>query len=280
LQDVLRDLQARSDALTAEAHDAKRHAELSSQALQLRFTAAKARQTSLVQEIKQLTHDRGHLESALVEGRSAIAQRRSLLEAARTAHDRTQERLRAAASDFEARRGDVRLAEERSQNFKARLAEQRQRRQANGGEIARLEATQAPREPDRSVSQGLAVSEQHAERLRTATTAANAALERLRAAVVELERRRQSAGTYERAVAAYESRLAALREQKAAISGRLETAESTRPEVDLGDLQEEENAAKEARQASSIALELRRQELAEVHSKQALAAAEAMSSKR
>src|SRR5690606_33782974 len=110
LQDVLRDLQARSDALTAEAHDAKRHAELSSQALQLRFTAAKARQTSLVQEIKQLTHDRGHLEGALAEGRSAIAQRRSLLEAARTAHDRTQERLRAAASDFEARRGDVRLA--------------------------------------------------------------------------------------------------------------------------------------------------------------------------
>ena len=280
LQDLLRDLQERCDALAIEARDAKRHAELTAQALQLRFTATKTRQSTLLQDMKQIAEERALLEAKLAEGRSAIAQQRSQLEAARTAHDVAQDRLRAAASELEARRGDVRLAEERVSNFAARLAGHKQRVEANVAAVARLEATQAPVAPDRSISQGDEASTEVAERLREATAAASLAQEQVRSATAELDLKRRAAGAHERAMAAYESRLTSLREQQTTISTRLESAELSGADVDLKALEAEHNGAVAARQERSIALELLRQELAEVHSKQAMAAAEAMSSKR
>ncbi|HZJ09487.1 MAG TPA: chromosome segregation SMC family protein, partial [Trueperaceae bacterium] len=280
LQDLLRDLQARCDALATEARDAKRHAELSTQALHLRFTAASARQESLLQEIAQLNENRARLETRLAEGRSAMAHTRTLLEAARGAHDRSQDKLRAAAADLEARRGDVRLAEERLANSHARLAALKRQAEANATETARLEATDAPSEPDRSVLQGRErVASQH-EELKVATAALERAREELRKASGELEAKRQRAGAFERAVATYESRLASLREQRAALQQRLEQATAAEPAADLAVLEQADEKARAARSEASIALERRRQELAEVHSRQALAAAEAMSSTR
>src|SRR5690606_35803206 len=71
-----------------------------------------------------------------------------------------------------------------------------------------------------------------------------------------------------------------LLEQQRTLKARLESAELVGADVDLKALEEEYHSAITERQERSIALERLRQELADVHSKQAMAAAEEMASKR
>lgn len=71
LQDVLLELERRCQALEEEAREAQRHSELTAEALVLRYTAAHARRTGLISEIKGLEQRRGELEAALLEVASA-----------------------------------------------------------------------------------------------------------------------------------------------------------------------------------------------------------------
>src|SRR5690606_23505658 len=101
LQDVLIELERRVTALAAEAHDARRHAELERESLQLRVTIASARQASLLEEIRALEERRGELEAALADGRGRLAELRERSVVARAERDACEERYRAAAAELE-----------------------------------------------------------------------------------------------------------------------------------------------------------------------------------
>lgn len=283
LQDVLTELEARATALQTEAHDAQRHAALTTEGLRLRFTAAVARQASLLSDITALERTRGELEGRLAEGRLELAEARSTLDKARTDRELSQERLRAAASELEVRRGDVRVAQERSQQLAARRLALTQQLQALENERERLSGSKAPAAPDRSLAEARAAVADLEERAVAATAALGTARQNAEASTAELEEQRRRRSAHEQAVAAYRSRVASLEEQQAALSARLAglSAGSTDdPRESLTVLETKAEVANRARSAGSVALEHARQELEKVHRVQAVAAAEAMSSRR
>ncbi|HLU82065.1 MAG TPA: AAA family ATPase, partial [Trueperaceae bacterium] len=283
LQDVLIELEARANALQVEAHDAKRHAELTTEALRLRFTAATARQSSLLADIAALERSRGELEARLAEGRLELAEARAVLDKARTERELSQERLRAAASELEVRRGDVRVAKERSQQLAARSHALGQQRQALENERERLTGTRAPEAPDRSLEEArTSVTDLQAQAAatRAALDVARAAAE---AAATSLEQQRRRRNEHDLAVAAYRSRVASLEEQQAALGVRLAELDASagfEQQAPLAELEQGAEVTAGARSAASIALDRARLELEKVHRDQAMAAAEAMSSQR
>ncbi|HET8985676.1 MAG TPA: chromosome segregation SMC family protein, partial [Trueperaceae bacterium] len=283
LQDVLTELEARANALTAEAHDAQRHEALTTEGLRLRFTAAVARQATLLSDITALERSRGDLEGRLAEGRLELAEARSSLDKARTERELSQERLRVAASELEVRRGDVRVAQERQQQLAARRLALGQQQHALENERQRLAGSKAPVAPDRSLEDArAAVAELETEAV-AARSALDVARKSAEAATAEFEEQRRRRTAHDMAVAAYRSRVTSLEEQQAGLTARLAelAAGSTDdPQASLDALELKAGTATDARTAASIALEHARQELEKVHRVQAMAAAEAMSSQR
>ena len=280
LQELLDGLQERERVLVAEAEGARRHAELTAEALRLRYTAAVLRREALLGELAALDRRRGEDEQRLAEGRAALAQLRSALDAAKSDHDRAQERLRAAAAALEARRGDVRVAEERAAGLRARLSGLERRADDLRAEAKHLGTVTAPEAPDDTVEAADARLATLVEAARAAEVRFARAREAEAAAAAALEAARQRASARERDAAALEARTASLAEQEAELASRLQRAEAAVSGDDLAGLEAAAEAARAARDAAAAALERARQELAEVHERQALAAAEAMSTKR
>ncbi|HLV12779.1 MAG TPA: chromosome segregation protein SMC, partial [Trueperaceae bacterium] len=280
LQETLTALQERERVLTAEAEGARRHAELTAESLRLRYTVAALRREALLEELATLDRRRGADEQRLAEGRADLAQLRSALDAARRDHERAQERLRAAAADLEARRGDVRVAEERVSGLSARLAGLDRRAEDLRAEARHLATATAPEAPDDTVEAADGRLAVLADALRAAEARFAAARESEAAAAAALESVRSRAAARERDAAAREARLASLAEQESELGARLAAAESAIEGDDLAALEAAAEAARSARDAAAAALERARQELAAVHERQALAAAEAMSTKR
>jgi len=283
LQDLLTELEARTAALQTEAHDAQRHAALTTEGLRLGFTAAVARQASLLSDISALERSRGALEGRLAEGRLELAEARSSLDQARTERELSQERLRAAASELEVRRGDVRVAQERSQQLAARRMALEQQQLALKNERERLAGSQAPEAPDRSLAEARASVAELEERAVAASTALAAARNDAEAAGAELEEQRSRRNAHDQAVAAYQSRVASLAEQQAGLTARLaelDSAAANDLQASLAALETQAELATGARTAASVALEHARQALEKVHRVQAMAAAEAMASQR
>src|SRR5690606_24426306 len=186
-------------------------------------------------------------------------------------------------AELEVRRGDVRVAEERTQQLAARRMALAQQQRALENERERLAGSKAPEAPDRSLEEARDAVAELDER----ATAAREALLRARkdadAAGAELEEQRRRRNAHDLAVASYRSRVAALEEQHAALGARLaELAAGQAGDVQasLASLEADAQAAVAARSASSVTLEHARQELERVHRVQAMAAAEAMSSQR
>jgi chromosome segregation protein len=280
LQELLNGLQEREKTLTVEAEGARRHAELTAEALRLRYTAALLRREALLSELATLDRRRGEDEQRLAEGRAALAQLRSALDAARRDHDRAQERLRAAAAALEARRGDVRVAEERVSGLKSRLSALDRRAEDLRSEAQHLEGVTPPEAPDDTIEAADARLAELVQAARDAEARYARAREAEAAAAAALEAERQKASAHERQAAALGARLASLTQQEAELAARLERSQADLQGDDLASLEAAAEAARAARDAAAAALERARQELAQVHERQALAAAEAMSTKR
>jgi len=282
LQDVLIELERRVTALSAEAQDARRHAELERESLQLRVTAARARQASLLDEIRALDERRGELEAALADGRSRLADLRERSVAARSERDACEERYRAAAAELEARRGDLRVAEERLQRLDERRSALLGRAEAATSEARRLETLEPPVAPD----VGAGDVEARVSELREARERAAAALDRAQDAESEqrsrLERMRAARARIEREQAVLRSRREELERRQARLQEQLARLEAEhRPEEeDPGHLAEVHATAVAKRRDLEEALDKGRIDLAEVHRRQAMAAAEAMARTR
>ncbi len=276
LQDVLVELERRVSMLADEAKDARRYTDLEREALQLRVTAAIARQAALLGEIRELDARRGGLEAALAEGRARLADLRERSAAARLERDACEERFRAAAAELESRRGDLRVADERLVRLEERRASLRQQAQAGVAEAHRLQQQEPPTAPDRAVedveARASQVQQEHdqtkaaLDRAVTEEHDARRRVERLRSLRTDAER--EQAVLHSRRDE-FDRRRARLEEQLAALAGEGPADDAERLAAELA-------AAAARRQEQEVALDRARIALAEVHRRQAMAAAEAM----
>ncbi len=147
LEDVMRELRRQLETLEEEAAEAQRSAALSREQLALRYTLAQRRVEGLQRELTELEAQRQNVAAGLEHGKTQLS-------AAREAWGRSRERLadaeavyRRAVQDAEARRGDLRVAQERL--AAARSKREGLAREARGvaDEVAALAGADAPTPP-------------------------------------------------------------------------------------------------------------------------------------
>ena len=280
LQDVLLELDARCQALEVEARDATRHAELSAEALVLKFTAATARKAAVRAEIKELLERQGLLEAALVEGRTRLEGLRDRGREANRRRDAAEERYRTASAELEFRRGNLRLAAERLERLNERQTAHDTSVAALLAEAERLEQLEPPRVPEQEpadAEQATLVATERASRAREATLAATAAEG---AAASGLQQARGALTGAELAAATRGSQRASLQEQLEQVEGRLSQLGALDDGADLTALAEQAQAAVDTETAATAALDEARGALQALHEKHALASAEAVARRR
>ena len=148
LEDVMRELRRQLETLEREAAEAQRSAALNREQLALRYTLAQRRVEGLQRELTELEAQRQNVSAGLEHGRAQLS-------AAREAWGRSRERLaeaeavyRRAVQDAEARRGDLRVAQERL--AAARSKHEGLAREARGvaDEVTALAEAEAPAPPE------------------------------------------------------------------------------------------------------------------------------------
>ena len=148
LEDVLNELRAGVARLGAEAGEAARAAALGREVLQLRYTLSVRRVEALEAEIGALREKAAEGRAAVAAGRDALSSAQERWREARRVLGEREESYRRAVGELEARRGDLRVAQERLKGTQAR-AEALQREAASlAEETAALEATPPPTPPE------------------------------------------------------------------------------------------------------------------------------------
>ena len=280
LQDVLQELEARCLALESEAREATRHAELTAEALVLKFSAATARKASLMEEITSLQERRGVLEAALLEGRERLAQVREKSREANEERDQAEERYRTASAELEFRRGNVRLASERLERVKERQVAHEASFGAQLAEAERLEALEPPRMPE----QEPADAEQLVLAAQAEAETATAAMERESAqeasARAEASRAGAALAAAEVDAAGRASRREAVASQLLQVQERLKQLAADGASENLPALERAAHAAAERAAEAATELELGRAALNQAHEAHALASAESVARRR
>lgn len=280
LQDVLHELAARVTLLQEEARGAKRHAELSAEALTLRFTAASVRVESLKLEIRDLGERRALLQDSLLEGRGRLSQLRGAGKEMNARRDAAEERYRAASAELEFRRGNVRLATERIERVEERKAAHAELTSSLEAEVARLESLQAPEAP--TVTPGEAEANARAATAATAAirTELEAAVDAQSGAVAQLTQAESELEAAERAAAEFRSRSEALSELREKLEEQLATLGADSLASDVVGLEEAAFSGAETLHVAEKNLEGAREELRLAHERHALASAEAVTTLR
>ena len=207
-------------ALAEEAEQAACYVALNAEALRLRYTYAAVRVGSLQAEVAQLTAQQDDLTATLTAGRRALKDLQGAWGEARSRAARLETHYRDLATEAEARRGDLRVAEERLQGLRARATAATRERDAVTEEMTRLATLSAPVAPDLNLAD-VKTAARHAEEahevlardLATAEADEQNALRRLEA--LRLEQRRE-----EQASASYGAREAQLLAQRADLQAR------------------------------------------------------------
>jgi chromosome segregation protein len=281
LEDLMQELERQLARLLDEAAGAARHAELTREALRLRYTLARLRESSLRSEIGALTEDRNSLRHEVETARELIDQARSQLAAHRRQQAEAERLYREAMAESEARRGDVRVARARVESVDERLRDLERQAGAVGQELSTLELLAPPEPPERD-PEGLKGAEADtAAALESALAARQQSEAEVREARQELERLRTDASTAAQQSAALESRRAALALELEQLEEQ--AAELTERSADGGSLAEREERAAELReQQETLAAELARlrEALAEAQAEHANALAESQARAR
>ncbi len=268
LQDVVVELDERCQTLAGEAAEAERYGTLSAEALKLRVTAARRRADGLAAELRNLGERRGVLESAIVEGRTRLAELRRDQQAARVQRDAAEEIYRKALADAEVKRGDLRVAEERA-------ASADERRQAAASALAsvrdeaeRLEAVDPPSAPEGEPAPLAAREDELVADLEQSETRLHDARAEAARLTAELDEQRRAEADSQRQRAAFETRSAELDRQAAEVAERLAALEPQ----DAGALAElEADAAATRQRVDGLAadLDVARTELERAHEQHA-----------
>jgi chromosome segregation protein len=218
LEDLRGEIAARLAGLEQEAAQAASAAEAERERLQVRFSLACSRVQGLREELAGLRSRRCELEEAVAAGREALAKAEAERRAARAALEAAEVALRTSVAQHAARRGDVRLAEERLASLRARRAALAEEAARVAREIAAGESL-APPEPPEGDEAALRAHLQAVEAEAARAQGAVAALEEEAATCAESLRaaQRRDAAARE-ATSRYRAQLEALEKQRAALS--------------------------------------------------------------
>jgi chromosome segregation protein len=148
LEDIMRELRRHIGQLAQEAQQAERVGALEREALRLRYTLSRRRVESVQQEVAGLTQERALLEDAVTEGREALDGAREAWNASRQHLAEQEVQYRQAMAQAEARRGDLRVAQERLRNLQDRYDRTQQEQDTLRTDIARLEGAVPPTAPE------------------------------------------------------------------------------------------------------------------------------------
>ena len=278
LEDVLLELRERIELLRHEAEAAERHAALSREALVLRVTAGYARVAALEAEVDALRGEAARAEQEVLELRERSAAARAANDALRgertTIEAAYRDALAAAASAqgvLDVARAEVRRAEDRANALRAT-------QDAAWTEIARLEADTEPAAPtvDRAAAAAAAAAARgEADRAKASFETAERAH---RDALAALDRVRAVRTAAEQAWAAYRARREALQHERDEVErerATLELGGAPAADEDAASLRVRADAAREAAQEATRAVDAARAELERDHAAHAAAHAEA-----
>ena len=278
LEDIVGELEKQLTQLSQEAEQAAKSAALTREKLRLRFTLAYRRAESLRIEVKSLQDDQEKLENERDMGEKRLSEAKEHWQKAREAVTKIESDYRQALADLEAKRGDVRVAEERL----ARLLQRQQGlfREAEllQKDVENLENTPEPIPPEGDASE----LEQNLAKTEAQLAEKQQALNELAAKQANIEERLRQLRDVERAQAqaeaAFESQLRQLEEQLSEIEKRLESlpsSESNEQEI----VSEFENKKKHIIE-QQVALEAMQKQLVDKQQVHANCAAEALGLKQ
>jgi chromosome segregation protein len=260
LDDITEELQGQVHLLQEEALQAERSDALTQQRLQLRYTLSQLRIDSLKSEIATLQTQEGVLSQQLLEGREQLAEVQRNWHQQRQAAREAEGMYRQAMTESEARRGDVRVAEERLGALKRRLGDMQREQERLKQDITQTETLTPPTEPQSRLS----ALEHELERARAALHDTEARVKALESQVATSQQAftqiQATQQRYEQAVATFTSRQQQLRQQREELIRRLENLSQTiLPDVDA--LQKTVNNHKSERDETQAAFEQLREAL-------------------
>lgn len=282
IEDLMQELERQLERLEEEAAGAARHAELTRETLQLRYTLARLREEAVRSELGALRVDRDKLGQEIDEVKAQLQQARQTVAARREEHEASEARYREALAASEARRGDVRVARAKLESHQVRLADLRNQLGAIDAELASLQDLKEPE----------SVAGADVEELERAARAALEAVvqarekrdqteEELRAARLELDELRRKAAQQAQVEASHGARREALQLELQHLLGReQELEEGARELGDPAELEEALAAARAEHEAAEQRLAGIRTQLEEAQQEHASAWAEAQARAR
>ncbi len=221
LEDIALELERQLSLLTEEAQQAAKATALSKEKLQLRYSLSFKRVESLTIETKTLKDEDGRLEEALKAGEQEVKDGQAFWHDRREALKLAEAEYRQALADTEAKRGDVRVAQERlNRNEEHKQALIRETKVLEM-EIAALKNREAPEKPEGDAS-GLEIAVQQAQQVlglkRSNVSELNEERNLLEQRINSLE---DQSRAFIQEKATYESRKQQLTEQVASLTERL-----------------------------------------------------------
>ena len=276
LSDVAAEMERQLGRLAEEASQATRAASLSREVFTLKFSLSRARVDALKREVEGLRARRDELAARLEKGRVTLAatqkEWRELRERLSAAESRYRERL----AEYQSRKGDVRVAEERLNAAMQHLESLQREAGSLSEEVERLAGTEPPTPPDgdpaalqRRVDELAAARDESRARVQEAE-------QRLAEARDGLERHRRAREALEAAWQRYRSELESFTSERDDVETRL----SELPQDDQEALEQLERHCRELRQRhaeSRGAVAAARQRLEQARTAEAQALAEARS---
>lgn len=279
LGDVRLTLEEQVAHLHEEAAQAERHAELSADVLRLRYTLAVGRCESLEADLVKLELERADLNGALQQGRQDLNVAQEHWRKSRAAATEREAAYREILAASEARRGDVRVAQERMAGLSERLGALQREQATVAQERERLANQAPPVAPEEALeTQQAALKEIEAKRQKL-LEGRREAESKFEAARVEVERLKAQSVREEQLSAAYLSNKEQLTAQREVLAQRLADLP-----LEPGDspqrLQEKLSALKLKQQETRARFETLTDELATLQQTHAQAHAEASALRR
>jgi chromosome segregation protein len=240
LAEVMVGLSTQVERLSIEASQAERHNELTRDQLTLRYTLSVQRETSLALESKELQGQEAQLTEDLDLGKARLAETQQRWHALRQTLQTLEDTYRQALTEAEAKRGDVRVAEER-------LASVSDQQNALSREIAslrtemlRLESLDAPHQPGESIFDLEKIEAERKQSLEELQAVVARIETHLREGQSHLDTLRKQIAQDEQSQAAYTSKREQLLSQLSLIEARLGSFEALFETLgDINPLEEE-----------------------------------------
>jgi chromosome segregation protein len=272
VSELMQTLATQVERLKVEAAQAQRHTELTKESLQLRYTLAIQREQALSAEVKELQIQEAHLADGIEQGREQLTLIQTRWHELRQTLSGLEEAYRIAVTDAEAKRGDVRVAEQRV----AALTEQHTALTREIGnlrnEMLRLESLEAPSSPGESLADLTQLESDAQLSYQSLQQKVNELENTLSTEQQKLESLRRQLLAEEQTKASYESKREQLTAQLAMVEGRLASLVGTQ---DLEPLTLEVNTLNEQLRTLEQDLESKRATFVEAQQTHAKANAEA-----